>query len=466
MKLVFYILVFSTCQALSQNVQWASKVVSFSSDLGGKQFGIKQILGKPNAFPQCESSPTAWMPKSALSGAQVLEIEFEKEQSVKQIAIFENLNSGCVKVISVAGTDNKYKEVWRWTADWRNQPFKQKMKTDRAYYFNRKRRKVEAAPSVDGFPGIHRVILNEAVANVKKVRVKFDFSILPGQKQIDAIGISDSEVPIDAEIKTIPDGLVTKEVELLLDDCISFTCTPDNKQLFFTRDHDGKNAVFSTAINQPSEVKLVSECSVNANYNYLQGGNANIFLHGGAPYATAKGETGWNFVEYKNGSFQNLGALRIAAYNNYGETADATLSSDAKIVILAVESDLTQGGSDLYLARRKDDGTYSYLENLGKQLNTAADELSPFLCADNKTLLFASNGYAGFGGMDIYISKRLDDTFLNWSEPVNLGSYVNSAANEVSAAITANNLLIVNKQTEQSSALFRTEIKTTDFLNN
>ncbi|WP_298148245.1 hypothetical protein [Flavobacterium sp.] len=463
MKLRTFFWILLAMQMQAQQVQWASKVVSYSSDLGGKQFGIKQILGKPNAFPQCESSPTAWMPKSALSGAQVLEVAFEKEQTVQQIAIFENLNSGCVKVISVAGSDNKYKEVWRWTTDWRNQPFKRNLKTDRSYYFNRKRRKVEPAPPVDGFPGIHRVLLTEPVANVKSVRIKFDFSILPGQKQIDAIGISDSKIPIEAQINNIPSDLLLSKPELLANNCDSFTCTEDGKQLFFTRDQAGKNVVFSSSFEQPSLATIVNECSLNATYNHLQGGNANLFLHGGAAYKASMGETGWNLMQYKNGSFQNLGKLRIAAYSNYGESADATITSDAKIVIVAVESDLTQGGSDLYLARRKDDGTYTYLENLGKQLNTAADELAPFLCADNKTLLFASNGFAGYGGMDIFVSKRLDDTFLNWSEPQNLGNLINSDANEVGAAITTNNQLLVNKQTEEGSALFHVAIKTGDF---
>ncbi|WP_165764479.1 PD40 domain-containing protein [Flavobacterium aurantiibacter] len=463
MKLGTFFWILLAMQLQAQQVQWASKVVSYSSDLGGKQFGIKQILGKPNAFPQCESSPTAWMPKSALSGAQVLEVAFEKEQTVQQIAIFENLNSGCVKVISVAGSDNKYKEVWRWTTDWRNQPFKRNLKTDRSYYFNRKRRKVEPAPPVDGFPGIHRVLLVEPVANVKSVRIKFDFSILPGQKQIDAIGISDSNIPIEAEINSISNNLIESAPELLVNNCYSFTCTEDGNQLFFTRDLEGKQVVYSSNFTKLSEVSQVNVCSANLSYNYLQGGNGNLFLHGGATYSASQGETGWNLLEYKNGNFQNLGKLRIAAYSNYGETADATITSDGKIVILAVESDLTQGGSDLYLARRKDDGTYTYLENLGKQLNTAADELAPFLCADNKTLLFASNGFSGYGGMDIFVSKRLDDTFLNWSEPKNLGNLVNSDANEVGAAITAKNQLLVNKQTEDGSAIFRLKLKNSDF---
>ena len=62
---------------------------------------------------------------------------------------------------------------------------------------------------------------------------------------------------------------------------------------------------------------------------------------------------------------------------------------------------------------------------MSKSLNTAADETNPFLLSDNKTLIFTSNGYSGYGDFDIYVSVRLDDTWKNWSEPKNLGPKVN-----------------------------------------
>ncbi len=88
------------------------KLIKFSSDLGGKQNGIKRILGKPDVFPQGGSSANAWMPKNALDGKEVVEVGFEKPQTVKQVAVFENLNSGCVVKISVDNGSGKYETVW------------------------------------------------------------------------------------------------------------------------------------------------------------------------------------------------------------------------------------------------------------------------------------------------------------------------------------------------------------------
>ena len=67
----------------SQQVQWASKLIKYSTDLGGKQYGVKRILGKPDAFPQGGSSPNAWVPKNSLDGFEFVEVGFEKLQTVK-----------------------------------------------------------------------------------------------------------------------------------------------------------------------------------------------------------------------------------------------------------------------------------------------------------------------------------------------------------------------------------------------
>ncbi len=96
-KSIFYILFslfFVLFSANAQQIQWASKLIKFSTDLGGKQNGIKRILGKPDAFPQGGSSANAWMPKNSLDGREIIEVGFEKPQTVKQVAVYENLNSG------------------------------------------------------------------------------------------------------------------------------------------------------------------------------------------------------------------------------------------------------------------------------------------------------------------------------------------------------------------------------------
>ncbi|TXB65933.1 OmpA family protein [Vicingus serpentipes] len=107
------------------------------------------------------------------------------------------------------------------------------------------------------------------------------------------------------------------------------------------------------------------------------------------------------------------------------------LCSDNKTLILSVERKEGAGEKDLYVSFIKDDNTWSKPKNLGLTVNTFEDETNPFVAADNKTLYFSSKGHYGYGSYDVFVSKRLDDTWTNWSKPQNLGSKVNSPSSEL-----------------------------------
>jgi OmpA-OmpF porin, OOP family len=91
-----------------------------------------------------------------------------------------------------------------------------------------------------------------------------------------------------------------------------------------------------------------------------------------------------------------------------------------------VQRDDTQGGRDIYVSFLQEDSTWTEPLNLSGTINTAGEETGAFLAPDDKTLYFSSNGYSGFGGSDIFVTRRLDDTWTNWSEPENLGPTINS----------------------------------------
>lgn len=68
-------------------------------------------------------------------------------------------------------------------------------------------------------------------------------------------------------------------------------------------------------------------------------------------------------------------------------------------------------------------------------VNTRFGEMAPFLHPDGRSLFFASEGHNGMGGYDIFVCRRL----LNgtWSEPVNLGTPVNTEKNEISFVVSS-----------------------------
>jgi outer membrane protein OmpA-like peptidoglycan-associated protein len=98
---------------------------------------------------------------------------------------------------------------------------------------------------------------------------------------------------------------------------------------------------------------------------------------------------------------------------------------------MSVQREDTYGDRDLYVSFLKDNGNWTEPKNLGKILNTAGTESSPFLAADDRTLYFSSNGFSGYGASDIYVTRRLDDTWTNWSEPENLGPNINSEGDDL-----------------------------------
>lgn len=426
----------------AQQVQWAAKVLKYSSDLGGRVNSVKRILGMPDAFPQGGASANAWVAKEA-SGSAFVEVEFEQAQTVKQIAVFQNLNAGCVVRVKLADASGKFRTVsrkpggfFRWINANQNTNL-----ADRAYYFNKKRRKIEQAPDVANNADIEYFVLEAPEENVKMLRVEFDFNLKPGQKQIDAIGISDSEVPIQPQLNLINDAnqLPDSETIIYAPEAIyslSSICILDH-HLYYTISNDQNvGEIHTLNLAQPTEIIDVSKQMRNdKKLNYLLGYSPEtktILMGSENKYRYGSEVLGFDFFNFKAGEFSYQKPLKVIGYNNYGDYADAFFSKDAKRVLFGIESDLTQGGYDLYFTQPKDEETFGLLQNMGKHLNTAADESNPFLLSDNKTLLFASNGYSGYGGFDLYVSTRLDDSWTNWSPPKNLGSKINGQSFETS----------------------------------
>jgi hypothetical protein len=94
------------------------------------------------------------------------------------------------------------------------------------------------------------------------------------------------------------------------------------------------------------------------------------------------------------------------------------------------------GGMDLWVSQRASaDDSWGVPQNLGPTINTPANEFGPSLTPDGHTLYFASNR-PGLGGIDLYSSRRhnkRDD--LAWQPAVNLDAAINTAANELQAAL-------------------------------
>ncbi|RMG65919.1 MAG: hypothetical protein D6722_15540, partial [Bacteroidetes bacterium] len=107
-------------------------------------------------------------------------------------------------------------------------------------------------------------------------------------------------------------------------------------------------------------------------------------------------------------------------------------------LLLPNEGPDSYGGTDLYICFPRNDTAWTRPINLGPVINSAGDEDAPCLSPDGRALYFNSNGHGGRGGHDVFVSYRLDESWRNWSEPVNLGAPVNTPSYDFDFMLSAN----------------------------
>lgn len=129
--------------------------------------------------------------------------------------------------------------------------------------------------------------------------------------------------------------------------------------------------------------------------------------------------TGWSFPT----------PISIQDYYTITSDVSLTMSFDGKVLILsATRSDSKD--MDLYVCFKDGENKWGSPQHLGPVINSASRETTPYLSEDNETLFFSSARSGGYGGNDLYTSKRLDDTWKNWSSPALLFEPMNSKFDE------------------------------------
>lgn len=120
--------------------------------------------------------------------------------------------------------------------------------------------------------------------------------------------------------------------------------------------------------------------------------------------------------------------------NSSAWESQPSLSADGRTLYFVSDRKTGLGRRDIWMATLDDQGTWTKAVNAGKPINSAFDEISPFIHANNRTFYFASNGLPGFGGYDIFYCVK---DSLRWSTPKNIGQPVNNHNDQFSFFITA-----------------------------
>ena len=134
-------------------------------------------------------------------------------------------------------------------------------------------------------------------------------------------------------------------------------------------------------------------------------------------------------INYMNKNYRLFEDI-VPGFDNLSGLQSGTISKNERLMIISTHGSLTHGMDDLYVMEYTDNG-WTHMTNLGSAVNTKYQEITPYLAIDNKTLFFASDRRGGQGGYDIYMTERLDDTWKNWSKPVNV-SEINTSSSETS----------------------------------
>jgi outer membrane protein OmpA-like peptidoglycan-associated protein len=143
--------------------------------------------------------------------------------------------------------------------------------------------------------------------------------------------------------------------------------------------------------------------------------NVGKFKHSGYSISR-KTEKGWSDPE----------EMHIKSYDFMvrGKYVDMCMAPGGNVMILSFSEEKNSPNSELYLSRNTSGNDWTKPEKLNF---TVPGDFGAFVAADGKTLYFSGIRSNGFGSSDIYVVHRTDDTWLNWSEPENLGPEINTA---------------------------------------
>jgi flagellar motor protein MotB len=138
------------------------------------------------------------------------------------------------------------------------------------------------------------------------------------------------------------------------------------------------------------------------------------------------------FSAFYDGKWSESSNLGPPVNTKYWES-QPSISADGKTLFFSSNRPGGIGGKDLWFSRMNEKNLWTEPVNMGKTINTEGDEMSPFIHFDGRTLYFASDGRAGMGGFDIYITRMNDDS--TWTEPQNLGYPINTFNDEMGLII-------------------------------
>jgi outer membrane protein OmpA-like peptidoglycan-associated protein len=288
---------------------------------------------------------------------------------------------------------------------------------------------------------------NNALVHFNVYQVQEGMS--PGNKVIGAKRIKDCEFALNAMKHPVPFNPVSVGPGInTSDDEYWPSITADGQTLMFTRQPNISNNPDFTGVVQEdfyistySDNKWQKAVNAGAPLNTIQNEGAQTLSSDGTyMYFTACNRPGGlgncdlYFSAFKNGKWSEPVNLGAPVNTNRWESTPS-ISADGKTLFFSSSRPGGFGGKDIWLTRLNDKNKWTEPVNLGSVINTDGDEMSPFIHFDGKTLYFASDGKVGMGGYDLFVTRMNDDS--TWTDPKNLGYPINTYNDEMGLIIEA-----------------------------
>ncbi len=416
------LLLASACQPVfAQQVQWASKVIAFSTEgenpIAPKQYSAVNVLGSPSVTSSFGLSPAAWSPATKDDLAEeFIHVGFSQPANIQQVLIHENFSPGAITLVDLIDAGGTAHRVFE-----------------------------NKNPQAVGSVGrMLSVTMDRTPYLVMSVKVTLNSKAVSGFNQIDAIGIADHKDKVQVKVNLPPNlqsGFARENLGPNINSPtneFSPLISPDGKTLYFTRSNHpdntppiesqdvwfseiGAGGVFGPCkpmglpINTPDNNSVASILPDNNSLLVLNVYKPDGSLEKGISIAR-RGAAGWDMPK----------AVRMEDFYNDNQYSEYSLAPSGKVMVATLQRKDGFGSKDLHVSFLKADGSWTEPRNIGAALNTADNETSPFIAADGATMYFSTAGHPGFGRNDMFVTRRLDDTWLNWSLPVNLGPELNT----------------------------------------
>jgi len=162
-----------------------------------------------------------------------------------------------------------------------------------------------------------------------------------------------------------------------------------------------------------------------------------------------------NGKKWSNPEYIEISGMNYLANHFYG----FYVNPEENVMLISMVSENGKGKEDLHIAFKEGDTCWSTPKSLGENVNSEGYEMSPFLTHDNKRIYFSSNGFGGEGDADIFYIDKLGDDWFTWSNPINLGTNVNSASFDAYFSIGQDNLAYFSSnRNDGQNDIFTTQI--------